>query len=396
MITCSAVASSVIGWASGAVFAGAFLCTVLAEGVGRANLVAVIAMKASGANASTIDGWTLGVVFAVATFLATFSVISVRTGSRARRSIPANATNTFTGPRMTELGVVLVALADFGTARSIKTIRTSTYFTFVTGPARTTKTTTIYGWARSSVLAGAIVRAIKSKLAFGATVETLLAMIAWFTNALTCDMMAVRAIVTIAFLDAVLPPIILWATISTNPTDPTGSAKTLARRWRTRTTVLTTTLRFTLVTVLTLWTKVIAEWPRITRCAMTLSRNMMTTSTVTATAQLSAILSVTIWFTFLLATLPLPTFRASAFTVERIARRSVLTFAILSACSSPFSQWTLCKIHNFTIRLWISLEIVTFEFASLRSRESYFYVLFIIIFFFFHYECCKIGNRKIS
>lgn len=109
--TGSAVAVSVLRRASRSVKAHTALGAVLAEGVGRAELVAVLAAVAGGADAAAVDGRTLGVVLALAVALAILAISVDRTRARASLAGPAGLAGTLSAPWMAQLGVHALALA---------------------------------------------------------------------------------------------------------------------------------------------------------------------------------------------------------------------------------------------------------------------------------------------
>lgn len=103
---------AVLGGAGRPVEADAVLGAVLAEGVGRAELVAVQAPVAGGADAGAVHRRALGVVLAVAALGAVLAVGVDRAGPGAGLARPAGLARALAGPRVAQLRVHGLALAD--------------------------------------------------------------------------------------------------------------------------------------------------------------------------------------------------------------------------------------------------------------------------------------------
>lgn len=166
IITCCAVAPSVVRRASGSVLAGAVLRAILAECIFRAYLAAVGASKAGRAYAASVYRRALGVVLAVAPILAIFTVVGVRARPGASSAVPADAADAGAGPWMTQFSVLFVALAHSAAIRTELAVGTGARLAFLTGPAVAAGAASVDRRAGRAVLACAVARAIQTKLAY--------------------------------------------------------------------------------------------------------------------------------------------------------------------------------------------------------------------------------------
>lgn len=208
-----AVAASVLSRAAGAVLAGALLRAVLPEGVRRAQLAAVLAAIPGRADASAVDRRALRVVLAVAAIQAILAECVEGTRPGARLAVPSRLAGTISGPRMTQLRVVVLALADLRTVGTVQIVLADSFVARFARPTWTAYTGAVSGIACSAVFTGAVARAVQAKRALGTDLQTFVVVITRFALALARNVMATAFVVAIAGPRAVVAPETLRASI---------------------------------------------------------------------------------------------------------------------------------------------------------------------------------------
>lgn len=155
-----AVTASVLGRAGSSVLAVAFLRAVLSEGIFGAQLAAILPAVSGRADAGAVNGRALRVVLAIAVLLTALTEGVEGTRPVADLAVPSLLAGALPGPRMTQLRIVGLAIANLRTIRTVQVVLASPFAAFCASPAGSAYTRTINRIARSFIFTGAVPSAV--------------------------------------------------------------------------------------------------------------------------------------------------------------------------------------------------------------------------------------------
>lgn len=217
-------------------------------------LFAVFSLEAGNAITGAVDVIAGRIVFAIAVDRTILAILQERARSITCRATPSRLTETLSGPGVTHLGIVDIAVTLFAAAFPIPIVGTYPHPTIRSGPPGKARTFSRGRITLGFVLAPALFRTVDPVSIARTRVQTLGTHKSRRTDALSRHVITVRTVEAFTLFGTILAVPLALAPIRTHRSRITGRTNALTRLRIAASAVLAPTVRLALVTVFTLGT----------------------------------------------------------------------------------------------------------------------------------------------